>query len=230
MGLLERVSTLIRANLNDLVDKAEDPEKVIKQLVLDMQNQLLQVKTQVAIAVADEKLLDKKRMENEANSNEWMKKAEMAVAKKDDELARAALERHQSYKQIAQSFAEQVEDQKNEVEKLKTALRKLEQKLEEARNKSDMLLARHRRSRANGRAAEIRTQMADAPAAQGFDRMKDKVLRNEAIAEAKTEMLGETTSIDDRFAAMEKEEEIERMLSELKSKAGVKQLPVAGSQ
>jgi phage shock protein A len=123
-----------------------------------------------------------------------------------------------------------VEDQKNEVEKLKTALRKLEQKLEEARNKSDMLLARHRRSRANGRAAEIRTQMVDAPASEGFDRMKNKVLRDEAIAEAKTEMLGESTSIDDRFAAMEKEEEIERMLSELKSKAGVKQLPVAGSQ
>jgi phage shock protein A len=220
MGLLERVSILIRANLNDLIDKAEDPEKVIKQIVIDMQNQLLQVKTQVAIAIADEKLLDKKRRENEANSTEWMKKAEMAVTKKDDELARAALERHRSYKQIATSFAEQVEDQKNEVEKLKTALRKLEQKLEEARNKSDMLLARHRRSRANGRAAEIRTQMADAPASEGFDRMKDKVLRNEAIAEAKTEMLGETTSIDDRFAAMEKEDEIERMLTELKAKVG----------
>src|SRR5436190_4927560 len=218
MGLLERVSTLIRANLNDLVDKAEDPEKVIKQIVLDMQNQLLQVKTQVAIAIADEKLLDKKRKENEDRSNEWLQKAEMAVAKKDDELARAALERHRTCKQIAVSFAEQVEDQKNEVDKLKTALRKLDQKLEEARNKSDMLLARHRRSRANGRAAEIRTQMVDAPAAVGFDRMKDKVLRNEAIAEAKTEMLGDTTSIDDRFAAMEKEEEIERMLTELKAK------------
>jgi phage shock protein A len=218
MGLLERVSTLIRANLNDLIDKAEDPEKVIKQIIIDMQNQLLQVKTQVAIAIADEKLLDKKRKENEDRSNEWLQKAEMAVTKKDDELARAALERHRACKQIAVSFAEQVQDQKSEVEKLKTALRKLDQKLEEARNKSDMLLARHRRSRANGRAAEIRTQMADAPAGEGFDRMKDKVLRNEAIAEAKTEMLGESTSIDDRFAAMEKEEEIERMLSDLKAK------------
>ena len=220
MGLLERVSTLIRANLNDLIDKAEDPEKVIKQIVLDMQNQLLQVKTQVAITIADEKLLDKKRLENETNSNEWLRKAEMAVTKKYDELARAALERHLSYKQIATSFAEQVEDQKHQVEKLKTALRGLEQKLEEARNKSDMLMARHRRSRANGRAADIRTQMADVPAAEGFDRMKNKVLRNEAIAEAKTEMLGETTSIDDRFAAMEKEDEIERMLTELKAKVG----------
>lgn len=218
MGLLERVSTLIRANLNDLVDKAEDPEKVIKQIVLDMQNQLLQVKTQVAIAIADEKLLEKKRRENEDRSNEWLQKAEMAVNKKDDELARAALERHRTCKQIAVSFAEQVQDQKNEVDKLKTALRKLDQKLEEARNKSDMLLARHRRSRANGRAAEIRTQMADIPAGAGFDRMKDKVLRNEAVAEAKTEMLGELTSVEDRFAAMEKEEEIERMLTELKAK------------
>lgn len=218
MGLLERVSTLIRANLNDLIDKAEDPEKVIKQIILDMQNQLLQVKTQVAIAIADEKLLEKKRKENEDRSTEWLQKAELAVTKKDDELARAALERHRSYKQIAVSFAEQVQDQQHEVEKLKTALRKLDQKLEEARNKSDMLLARHRRSRANGRAADIRTQMADAPAAEGFDRMKDKVLRNEAIAEAKTEMLWESTSIDDRFAAMEKEEEIERMLSDLKAK------------
>jgi phage shock protein A len=218
MGLLERVSTLIRANLNDLIDKAEDPEKVIKQIVLDMQNQLLQVKTQVAIAIADEKLLEKKRKENEDRSGEWLQRAEMAVTKKDDELARAALERHRSYKQIASSFAEQVEDQKNEVEKLKSALRNLDQKLEEARNKSDMLMARHRRSRANGRAAEIRTQMADVPASEGFDRMKDKVLRNEAIADAKTEMLGETTSIDDRFAALEREEEIERMLTELKAK------------
>lgn len=218
MGLLERVSTLIRANLNDLVDKAEDPEKVIRQIVLDMQNQLLQVKTQVAIAIADEKLLDKKHRENEDRATEWLQKAEIAVNRKDDELARAALERHRSHKQIAASFAEQVEDQKNEVEKLKSALRRLEQKLDEARNKSDMLLARHRRARANGRAAEIRTQMVETPAGEGFDRMKEKVLRNEAIAEAKTEMLGEATSIEDRFAAMEKEEEIERMLNELKAK------------
>lgn len=217
MGLLERVSTLIRANLNDLVDKAEDPEKVIKQIVLDMQNQLMQVKTQVAIAVADERLLRKKQLENETKAAEWLKKAEMAVTKKDDELARAALERHRNYKQIAESFVEQVADQQAEVEKLKSALRKLDQKMEEARNKSDMLLARHRRAKANGRAADVRTKMVDGSAVDGYDRMKDKVMRNEAVAEAKTEMLGEPT-VEDRFAAMEKEEEIERMLAELKTR------------
>jgi phage shock protein A len=217
MGLLDRVSTLIRANLNDLVDKAEDPEKVIKQIVLDMQNQLMQVKTQVAISIADLHLLQKKQQENEAKAAEWLKKAEMAVGKKDDELARAALERHRNYKQIAASFVEQAQDQNGEVEKLKAALRKLEEKMEEARNKSDMLMARHRRAKANGRAAEVRTKMADGSAVDGYDRMKDKVLRNEAVAEAKTEMLGEGT-VEDRFAAMEKEEEIERMLTELKTR------------
>src|SRR6476469_10176026 len=100
MALLERVSTLIRANLNDLIDKAEDPEKMIKQVILDMQNQLLQVKTQVAIAIADQHLLEKKQKENEDKTAEWIRKAELAVAKKDDELARAALHRVESYREL----------------------------------------------------------------------------------------------------------------------------------
>src|SRR2546426_1140968 len=93
MALLERVSALIRANLNDLIDRAEDPQKMLKQVILDMQNQMLQVKTQVAIAIADEHLLGKKLIENEEKHAEWMRKAELAVDKKQEELARAALER-----------------------------------------------------------------------------------------------------------------------------------------
>ena len=93
MALMERVATLVRANLNDLLDKAEDPEKMLKQLILDMQNQLLQVKTQVAIAIADQHLLMKKQEEHKENADRWMKKAQLAVEKKDDGLARAAIER-----------------------------------------------------------------------------------------------------------------------------------------
>src|SRR5436190_24022759 len=104
MALLDRVSTLIRANLNDLVDRAEDPEKMIKQVILDMQNQLLQVKTQVAISIADQHVLEKKLAENEENERQWMKRAESAVDKKDEALARAALERGMSYKSLATSF------------------------------------------------------------------------------------------------------------------------------
>ena len=119
MALLERVSTLVRANLNDLIDKAEDPEKMIKQVILDMQNQLLQVKTQVAIAIADQHLLAKKQKENEEKNAEWVRKAELAVDKKQDDLARGALERSLSYKALAESFAQQVADQTVQVENLK---------------------------------------------------------------------------------------------------------------
>src|SRR3989454_1237027 len=129
MALLERVTTLVRANLNDLVDKAEDPEKMIKQVILDMENQLLQVKTQVAIAIADQHLLEKRMKENNDKHTDWVRRAELAVDKKDDQLARAALERSMSYQQMQQSFEQQIADQKIEVENLKSALHKLEQKL-----------------------------------------------------------------------------------------------------
>ena len=119
MALLERVSTLVRANLNDLIDKAEEPEKMIKQVILDMQNQFLQVKTQVAIAIADQHLLEKKKTENEEKVTEWMRKAELAVDKKQDDLARAALQRVESYRDMSDSFAQQVTDQKAQVENLK---------------------------------------------------------------------------------------------------------------
>src|ERR1700744_4905202 len=141
MALLDRVSTLVRANLNDLVERAENPEKMIKQVILDMQNQFMQVKTQVAIAIADLHLLEKKQKENNEKEKEWMRKAELAVGKKDDALARGALERAMSFKQMALSFDEQIADQKTQVELLRDALNKLEQKISEAEGKAELLIA-----------------------------------------------------------------------------------------
>src|SRR5207237_9610477 len=100
MSLLERVTTLVRANLNDLIDQAEDPEKLLKQVILDMENQLLQVKTQVAISMADQHMLERKQKEQEDKASEWMRKAELAVDKEQDDLARAALERYQSFTKL----------------------------------------------------------------------------------------------------------------------------------
>src|SRR3954466_5037401 len=108
MPLLERVGTLLRSNLNDLLEKAEDPEKLCKQLVLDMENQLIQVKTQVAMAIADQHLLNKKRKEHEDAVSEWRRKAELAVEKQKDDLARAALERSLQNEQLANAFAQQI--------------------------------------------------------------------------------------------------------------------------
>ena len=218
MALLERVSTLVRANLNDLIDKAEEPEKMIKQVILDMQNQLLQVKTQVAIAIADQHLLEKKQKENEEKLNEWVRKAELAVDKKQDELARRALERSMSYRQMAESFAQQVNDQKVQVEHLKTALSNLEQKLAEAEAKSDLLIAQHRRARAVGKASDAGMKMGDGSKVAAFERMKDKVVRGEAVSQAKAELAG--ADLDDKFRKLEQEDEIERLLSEIKARRG----------
>ena len=217
MALLERVSTLIRANINDLVDKAEDPEKMIKQVILDMQNQLLQVKTQVAIAIADQHLLEKKQKENQEKTEEWKRKAELAVSKKQDDLARAALERSLACKQNVANFEQQVADQKIEVENLKNALRRLEQKLEEAQAKSDMLVAQARRTRVVGKARAAQSAANDGKHVDTFDRMKQKIARGEAINHAHRELTGD--SLEDRFASLEREEEIERLLAEIKNRS-----------
>ncbi len=217
MALLERVSTLVRANLNDLIDKAEEPEKMIKQVILDMQNQLLQVKTQVAIAIADQHLLEGKQKENEGKVAEWMRKAELAVDKKEDDLARASLLRVESYRELSENFAQQVSDQKAQVDNLKGALRQLEQKLTEAEAKSDVLIAQHRRARAVGKASDARMASGGSKAA-AFDRMKRKVAHSEAVSQAKAEIAGD--NIDDRLAALEKEDRIEQLLADLKTKRG----------
>lgn len=216
MALLERVTTLVRANLNDLVDKAEDPEKMIKQIILDMENQLLQVKTQVAISIADQHLLEKKKKENEESEQQWARRSELAVDKGDDALARAAIERSMSYKTTADSFQQQVEDQKSQVDTLRQALIRLQQKLEEAKSKSDILIAQHRRSRALGKANDAGRAIGDGSKAAAFDRMKNKVQHTEASTQASSELLSD--DVNGRFAAMEKESEIDRQLAELKAK------------
>src|SRR6267142_1415233 len=153
MALLERVSTLVRANLNDLIDRAEHPEKMIKQVMLDMENQLMQVKTQVAIAIADEHLLLKKQKENEEKAAEWDRKAELAVDKKQDDLARVALERGLACRQMGQGF---------------------EQKLHEAQAKSELMMAQHRRSRALSKTTDVRMAAGGGVVVATFDRMKHK--------------------------------------------------------
>jgi phage shock protein A len=221
MGLLDRVGTLIRANLNELIDKAENPEIMLKQVITDMENQFMQVKTQVAVAIADQHLLEKRQQENEEQAAEWMRKAEMSVDKKQDDLARTALERAEAHRVLAGKFQQQAADQKVQVESLKIALRKLEQKLAEAQSKRDLLIAQHRRSRALGKASEAKMAIDDNGNAATFDRMKEKVQQEEALSEAKAELAGD--DLDDRFRAMERDERIDRMLADLKAQRGRKE-------
>ena len=215
MALMERVSALIRANLNDLVDKAEDPEKMLKQVILDMENQLIQVKTQVAVAIADEHLLDRKRKENAETRTTWMHKAELAVDKRDDELARLALERAESYRLSGDALDEQMEEQRVQTEGLRGALRKLDQKLREAREKCDLLIAQNRRARMLRAVADAKGGTPDSSVQ--LDRVRRKVQEDQLVASTRVEV----AAVDERFEELERNERIEQLLSELKARRQV---------
>ena len=216
MAVLERVATLVRANLNDLIDRAEDPEKMIKQVILDMENQLLQVKTQVAVAMADQHLLKKQQQEHLDKAADWMRKAELAVDKQQEDLARAALARYQSFTKLAEDYGRQSADQHLQVETLRNALDKLDQKLSEARAKCDLLVAQHRRARALDRASDAQLAIGDASNVANFDRIRNKVRRDEAISQAKADLLGD--DVDRRLESLQKDDEIGRLLEALKAR------------
>jgi phage shock protein A len=218
MALLERVGTLLRANLNDLIDRAENPETMIKQIILDMENQLMQVKTQVAISIADLHVLEKKRDECNTERDDYTRRAEMAVTKENDALARAALERVIDAKKRAESYEQQITDQKVQVENLKTALHKLQSKLADARAKSDVLIAKHHRARSASKASAAQLDLDANSGSTAWDRMNHKVTRAEAVSQARTELLGD--NVEAQFAAMEKNDQIEQLLREIKGHTG----------
>ena len=191
---------------------------MIKQVILDMQNQLLQVKTQVAIAIADQHLLEKKQKENHDKVGEWMRKAELSVDKKQDDLARASLERVESYREMSESFTQQLADQKAQVENLKSALQKLAQKLAEAQAKKDVLIAQHRRARASSKASDAQYATSNHSTEATFDRMKDKVRHSEAMSQAKAELFKD--DVEEQLAALDKQDQIEKMLADMKAKRG----------
>jgi phage shock protein A len=219
MGILDRVSTLIRANINDVIDRAEDPEKVVRQLIYDMNSQLLQVKTQVAASIADEKQLRQRWQDNETKAQEWQRRAELAVEKGQDDLAREALARRNSFQQTADGFKEQYEQQSQQVEVLKDALRQLEAKIQEATTKQDLLIARSRRAKAE---TQIRTTLSgmDRSSAMGqFQRIEEKVQMQEARAAALGELEGST--MEKRFELLEQDSEVDRQLAALKAQKGL---------
>jgi phage shock protein A len=214
MALLDRVATLVKANINDLVDKAENPEKLLKQLLLDMQNQFMQVKTQLAIAIADQHLLEKRQKENLESQQEWIRKAELALQKEHEDLARIALERSLSYETAARNFSQQIEDQSHQVQLLRDALHRLEQKMTETKAKSELLVAQHRRARLAARTGTTSLQSIDHDAA--FDRIRMKVGEAEAIGHGQIAV--NEPSPDERFAELEKSDHVDRLLDELKAK------------
>ncbi len=220
MSLLERVSTLIRANINDLLLKAEDPEKLARQLVLDMENQLLQVKTQVAIAIADQHLLLKKKTEQEDGQTQWLRKAEFAVAKGQDDLARAALERALSHQRMAEGFAGQHADQTAEAEMLRAAYTRLQGKLNETRDRVELLVVQMRRNRAAQKAAVAQGMLTGSDPQTRLAGLSATVAEGAARNQAARTMLAVASAetLDERFQSLESNDEIESLLLELKAR------------
>jgi phage shock protein A len=219
MALLERVSTLLRANINDLLSKAEDPEKLARQLVLDMENQLIQVKTQVAIAIADQHLLLKKKTEQEEANAQWLRKAELAVAKEQDDLARGALERALSHQRMAEGLAQQHADQTAEADMLRTAYNRLQQKLTETQGRVELLTTQLRRNRALQKANAAQALLhssSQAKLARLTSTVDEAGSRNHVTRTLFAVASSET--LDERFASMEQNDQIEALLLELKER------------
>ena len=219
MGILDRVSTLLRANINDLIDRAEDPEKVVKQLIIDMNNQLMQVKTQVAAAIADEKMLYQRYQDNDAKAADWQQRAELAVEKGQDDLAREALSRRNAFAQTAAGFKTQYEQQAGQVEQLKQALQQLEAKIQDATTKQELLIARSRRAKAETQIRSTLAGLDQSSALSSFQRIEEKVNLQEARAAALGEL--DTDTMEHRFQLLQQESEVDQQLAALKEKKGL---------
>jgi phage shock protein A len=223
MGIFSRLGTLIKSNINDLISKAEDPEKMLGQVLTDMKNQLVEAKKQVAVAIGDEKRLKKQWDDQVALSKEWERKAMMAVHAGDDTLAKEALLRQKEHDELTAQFESQWHMQKDAVDKLKDQLRTLNNKIEEAKRKKNILVARAKRAEAQRTIQSTMAGLTDTSAFDTFDRMAEKVDQIEAEAEAGQELAGEMTgdTLAGRFKALESGGGADMKLAELKAKMGL---------
>ena len=188
MGIFDRLSTLIKSNLNDLISSAENPEKMLNQIIVDMRNQLAKAKQQVAASIADEKRLKDQADSEFRLADDWDKRAMLAVNEGRDDLAKQALLRGQEHLEHGQQLATTWETHRHETEKLKQSLRDLNDKIEEAKRKKNLLLARQRRAEAQARISQTMSSMGDNSAFEAFARMEEKITTNERQLQAAQEI------------------------------------------
>jgi phage shock protein A len=223
MGIFDRLSTLIRSNINDLISRAENPEKMLNQLIGDMKGQLAKAKQQVASAIADEKKLQADAEAMKKQAEDWERRAMLAVQESRDDLAKQALLRYNESMQGAQQLHETWVKHKAETESLKGSLRQLNDKIEEAKRKKNILIARARRAEAQQRIQETMSGMSDKSAFESFERMTEKIEQQErkaiAAAELHNEFEGDT--LMQQFQALEYKGAPDQQLLELKARMGL---------
>ena len=221
MGLFDRFKRVVKANLNEMISKAENPEKMLNQLIIDMNEQLIEAKKSVASAIADEKKLERQMNEHLSQGQEWERKAVLALRAGKEDLAKEALLRKQEVDSLASQYKTQWNSQHEAVEKLKQALRQLQQKIEEAQRKKNLLIARAKRADAQKKIQHTIGSMSDTSAFDAFDRMAAKVERIEAEAEALQEVEGieYKDDLEKQFKALESSGgNAELLLEDLKKK------------
>jgi len=230
MGIFGRLASLIKSNLNDLISKSEDPEKMLNQVILEMNTQLGEAKKQVALSIADEKRLAKQFETERATAEEWERKAMMAVRAGDDGLAKEALLRQREHESLSAEFERQWQKQKTAVEQLKTALKTLNNKIEEAKRKKNVLVARKKRAEAQKAIHETMQGLSNDSAFDTFNRMEEKIVQMEAEADAQTEVAEQYSgdALSQRFKDLEVSKGADMALDELKRKMGVSP-PVAAT-
>lgn len=218
MGIFDRVSTIMRSNINALLDSAEDPEKMLDQILRDMSSAIGEARGQVAMMIADEKKLAGDLDQSKRLSDEWGRKAELAVSKGQDDLAREALRRKRDYASHVEVYQQQLDAQTQAVSKLKSDLQMLEAKFEEAQRNREVLIARRKRARAQETVSKVSANLNHFDSMAELGRMEDRIEREEAIASAHAEMQDE--SVDSRFAALERDTDLDDELAALKAKVG----------
>jgi len=233
MGIFSKLSTLIKSNINDLISRAENPEKMLNQIILDMRDQLAKAKREVAAAIADERKL-KSQLEAEVKqARDWQHRAMLAVKEGRDDLAKQALLRQKEHTERAQVLQGTWESQAAETEKLKGSLRQLNDKIEEAKRKRNLLIAKQKRAQAQRRIHETMSGLSDTSAFEAFNRMADKIEEEErrSLAEAEvTEAIGGDT-VEREFLRLESGAggaDVEDQLLALKAEMGLIAAPRAG--
>jgi phage shock protein A len=217
MGLFDKIKRVIRANVNDLVSKAEDPEKMLEQTILEMQEDLVRLRQGVAQAIAAHNRTAKQYADAENEVGKWLRNARLALQKGDEDLARQALERKKTYADSSAALKAALDQQSVEVEKLKRILIQLESKLSEAKTKKEMLKARITTAKAQEQLQGMVQGMNSSSAMAAFERMEEKVLMQEARTQSIRELAG--GDLESQFAKLESEGDIDKELLALKAKA-----------
>lgn len=233
MGIFDRFRRLIKSNLNEMINRAEDPEKMLDQVIADMNKQLVESKKSVASAIADEKKLERQIHQTRAQASQWEQRAETAVRAGEDDLAKEALLRKQELDRHAEEYEKQRAEQHESVEKLKVALRALQQKLEEAQRKRNLLAARARRVETQRRIQETMGGVNDTSAFEAFDRMTEKMDELEAQTEAMEELEGSSSgdSLEEKFRKLEgSNADGDTLLSDFKERLRIEQSSGSGGQ